>query len=259
VFSHFGAFFESTRAYRRKFGMFRGLRLGWQLRSDYALPVGTPYRVDMPSLRHPIYLRAGTTDYVVFRQILIAEELGFTMPSIPGFVIDAGANIGLTAAYLANRFPCAQIVALEVEKSNFDLLLRNTRMYPRITARHEGLWGHRTKLRIQNPDAGHYAFAVVEADASPAVGETIGALSVSDLLEEYGQAEIGLLKIDVEGSEIEICESGGEQWIEHVAVLVVEIHEHLRPGCIDAVDRLLRNRQFSREKHGEYTIAVRGR
>lgn len=46
------------------------------------------------------------------------------------FIIDAGANIGLTSVYLANRFPNARILALEVDQQNFELLAENARPYP---------------------------------------------------------------------------------------------------------------------------------
>jgi hypothetical protein len=58
-------------------------------------------------------------------------------------------DIGLASVYLANRFPNAQILALEVDAQNFELLVKNTLAYPQIKPLPKGLWNHRAKLAIE--------------------------------------------------------------------------------------------------------------
>ena len=59
----------------------------------------------------------------------IPEVLNVTHPEvireIHQLYIDAGANIGLTSIYFANKFPNAKIVALEPEIDNYIILQKN--------------------------------------------------------------------------------------------------------------------------------------
>jgi len=58
------------------------------------------------------------------------EELASSVGDDAGLVIDAGANIGLSALTFAHRWPAARIVCLEVDDANLELLCRNTAMQP---------------------------------------------------------------------------------------------------------------------------------
>jgi FkbM family methyltransferase len=101
-----------------------------------------------------------------------------------GFIIDAGAKIGLTSAYFANRFPNARILALEVDRQNFELLAANTRHYPNITPLLKGLWYRRSNLVIDNPEEYPWAFTVSEAGQEGS--SVVEGVSVADLLRDFG-------------------------------------------------------------------------
>ncbi len=103
-------------SYRNKYEKLGGDRAIVQLLQNEQLPKGTIFRVDLPELAHPISMRAGTSDLWVFDQIFLYKEMETDFGQDVAFIIDAGANIGLTSAYLANRFPNAQILALEVDQ-----------------------------------------------------------------------------------------------------------------------------------------------
>ena len=53
-------------------------------------------------------MRAGTSDQWVFDQIFLYNQIETDFGQDVAFSIDAGANIGLTAVYLAIRFPSAR-------------------------------------------------------------------------------------------------------------------------------------------------------
>src|SRR5438477_12484313 len=90
------------------------------------------FRLRTPALKHPVYLRFGTTDAWVFKEVLLDSEYDFLPPISPKVIVDAGANIGLSSIFFANKFPEATIYALEPEESNFQLLEKNASAYPRI-------------------------------------------------------------------------------------------------------------------------------
>ena len=92
-------------SYRVKYEKLGSDELIAQLWQNEELPKGTMFRVNLPDLAHPISMRAGTSDMWVFDQIFLYKEMETDFGQDMAFIIDAGANIGLTSAYLANRFP----------------------------------------------------------------------------------------------------------------------------------------------------------
>jgi FkbM family methyltransferase len=197
-------------------------------------------------------LRAGTSDVPVFRQIFVQQELGFPVEGDPRVIVDAGANIGLASLYFSARFPRARILALEVEPSNFRMLETNTEGCPQVTPLLLGLWSRRTRLRINNPGAQHWAFTVSEA--GEAGHGTVEGVGVGDILGEYGLSTIDLLKLDVEGAELEVFSEHAAPWVARVGTIAVEFHDRFRPGCYQAALRALRGQGYTLTKWGEYTV-----
>lgn len=245
-------FLTFSGPYRRRFGTLAGLRLAVSLR-DWARPIGQTYSIHVPGHRSRIFLRAGMSDAAVFEQVWVDQELAFPMPSAPQLIVDAGAHIGLSSVFFAHRFPAARVLALEVDSNNFDLLVRNTRAYRSILPLKVGLWSRRAKLRISNPGARSWAFQVEETTGD--VPGTVDAVGVTDLVEEYGR--IGLLKMDIEGSEREVFSSGAEHWIRNVDQMAVELHDRLHEGCRQALDRATEGAGFREFSQGEYVILQR--
>ena len=225
-----------------------------QLRQNEELPKGSIFRVDLPELAHPIYMRAGTSDLWVFDQIFLYKEIETDFGQDVAFIIDAGANIGLTAVYLANRFPSARLLALEVDQQNFELLAANTRAYPRITPLLKGLWHRRANLVIDNPEDHAWAFTVSEA--SEEGSSTVEGISVADLLRDFGWERVDLLKLDIEGAELEVLSHGAEEWLDRVRVLAIEVH-YQRIGCWEAFRRIAELGSFALKWCGEYAVLTR--
>src|SRR6266404_7744998 len=63
--------------------------------------------------RHPVYLRIGTTDLTVYRQVFIERQYEHSLPISPKVIVDAGANIGLSAVFFANKYPDSLVFAVE--------------------------------------------------------------------------------------------------------------------------------------------------
>jgi predicted RNA methylase len=128
-------------------------------------------------------LRARTSDVLVAVQILLLEELDVPALRTPQLIIDAGANIGLSAITLASRWPDATIVCLEIDPANLELLRRNTSAWPRIQVVPKGLWRRAARLKVEDASAASWAFRVVEdpagrfpASASPSCSRNWGGI-----------------------------------------------------------------------------------
>jgi len=241
--------------YFERFGYWHGLRIGLQTIGPKVLPANRLVSIGMPDVRSPVFLRARTSDVMAFHQIFVDTELECPTPGAPRFIVDGGSNAGYSAIYFANRYPAARIVTIEVDDANCDLMTRNVAPYSNITPMKAGLWSHSGFLRIENPDDAKWAHRVVPAQADDA--DAIPAVSIPDVMSKAGVDHIDILKLDIEGAERELFSDGGEAWIDRVGMIMVELHDHFRPGCTAAMHRLIDGRGFSVDQRGEYFILTK--
>lgn len=189
-------------------------------------------RVTHPEFPHPVHLRLRTTDVALCREILIRGQYECDLTHPPRVIVDAGANIGLASVFYANKYPDARIIAIEPEKSNYAMLVKNTACYPNVTTVQAALWNRNTEIELVDRGSGHTAFQTREGAAAPtpdAVSK-VRAMTVDRLMDEFDIDAIDLLKIDIEGAEKELFDAP-DAWIRRTGVMAIEVHEHLRPGA----------------------------
>lgn len=212
------------------------------------------FNVHTSLLEHPVTLRVPSTDVSTYKQVVTREEYGVELAQRPTTIVDAGANIGLASAYFASRYPEARILAIEPEAQNFELLLKNTAPYPNIQAVRAALWSESGVIGVVDSGTGAWGFRT-EASSESLVANSVRAATLDELLDEYGFDHVDLLKMDIEGAEVEVFADTSE-WIDRVNVVVAELHERYRTGCL----RNFYNGTpgFSVEwTHGESTIVAR--
>ena len=182
----------------------------------------------------PFLIRRRTKDKYVFFNIFLLRELALPFDLNPDLIVDAGAYTGLSSLYFALTYPDADIVAVEPEKQNYQVLEKHAGQYPQITPVNKGLWHTATKLEVIDEGA-EWGFMVQGAEEDHDVETT----TVPDILDDSHHDKVDILKIDIEGSERELF-SNNTEWLKHVHVLLVEFHEHKRPGAktnfYDAID-----------------------
>lgn len=242
----------ATRLFRVRFGQFKGTLVWLQLLKEKFLPQNTLFTVRVPSYRYPIYLRSSTSDIDVFCQIFCHAELDYDFLGIPRYIIDAGANIGLTSVFLANRYPEATIDAIEISKANIEVLKLNTSNYPGVNIVAKGLWWNDAILQIKNKDAEAWAFIVEEANIETI--DTFPSISISSLIASSEFDHIDILKIDIEGAEADIFNQNRATWLSNVDYLLIELHENLRPGVTDILNSAIQKFPHTRSISGEYHI-----
>ena len=216
------------------------------------------FRTRLSGMRHLVFLRIGTTDASVLRQVLIEKHYEFDLPSSPRVIIDAGSNIGLAAVFFANKFPTATIIALEPEESNFRILERNVAPYPQVKPLMVALWSDNRPITLVDPGMGSHGFqTTASAQPSPASTRVVDAITIETLMARTGISAIDLLKIDIEGAEKEVFESSAD-WMPKVGAVMVELHDHLKPGCTQAF--LDATRGFTEHRRrGETILCLRTR
>jgi FkbM family methyltransferase len=105
----------------------------------------------------------------------------------PSFFFDFRAHIGISSIYFAERFPRAQVVAVEPDEANFRLLQRNASGFSSIEIVHAALWFRNTSLTIANPKTAPWSRRVREDHLGP-----IRGITLPDLANEYA-AEKGVV------------------------------------------------------------------
>ncbi|HEX4521812.1 MAG TPA: FkbM family methyltransferase [Gaiellaceae bacterium] len=185
-------------------------------------------RVRLCSSRRDIWIRAGTTDLNTMREVWAGGEYDLPITA-PATILDGGAHIGLTSVFFTTKWPGVRVLAVEPASENFELLVRNTRGLGSIEVLNAALWSNPAELVLRDPGRGHSALMIPESQSACAIEITHG-VTVSELFDSRGWCRIGLLKLDIEASEIEVL-SFSSDWIERVDTLAVELHDRLRPGC----------------------------
>ena len=179
---------------------------------------------------HSIWVRSGTSDMNTFLQVLVHEGYDFPLDH-PAVIIDAGANVGLASIWFACKYPNARVIAVEPERSNYDLLAQNVAPFPNVTPVHAALWSHPGTLAVDDPNHdGAWAFQTRELAGSPPSVQTAPCLTVAQLMSEYGLKWIDLLKVDIEGAEKEVFDSPDE-WMGSVGAIAIGLHDRYKAGC----------------------------
>ena len=173
-------------------------------------------------------LRARTQDIDIFELTFLLRDCDVKLQTEPQCIIDAGAHIGCAALFFASSFPRANIVAIEPDPGNYQVLLRNTRENKRIRTIQAAVWHRPESVIITNEQDDPCAFQIKSAGGQCT---TIQGLTVSAIIRECGFEKIDLIKLDIEGAEREIFDTGDLDWMNRTHAIMIELHDRFRPGC----------------------------
>jgi FkbM family methyltransferase len=158
----------------------------------------------------------------------------------PKLIIDVGAGIGSFSILAASKFPRATVLAFEPYPPTFALLqanvtrneVPNLEIHPLAVGTQESYSLRRTTQS---------ATASAWAGSGSNRGEIVPVRGSS--LDPFVPAgEVDLLKIDVEGGEIDVLESLATSLSRRVKRLAIEYHDHLVESSSSTVARMLRGR-----------------
>ncbi len=213
--------------------------------------------INTPGILSPIALRTQTSDSDVelYKQVYIQGEHNYLPRNYkPKFIIDGGANIGLTVLFFSHIYPGAKIYAVEAETSNFELLKYNTYFYQDIELFQKGIWDKDTNLIVKDIGLGKCGFIVEETRETGK--DVIEAVTINTLLKQSGHQEIDILKLDIEGAEKEVFSGDCDDWLGNVGLLIIELHDRMKAGCSDAFYNAISKYDFERMVQGENVILV---
>lgn len=144
-------------------------------------------------------------------------------------VIDAGAYIGISARYLAQKKD-ALIYALEPNPISYDALVINSKDNKRIIPVNcaiGGLEGVRN-MKESDPSKVVMSFYGKGKDSFPAQ-----CLTIESFCNFYDIKTVDLLKVDIEGGEYELMLSNSfKNFAKNVKCIIGELHEHPLPHYV---------------------------
>lgn len=204
-----------------------------------------------------LIIRKKTTDTTVFFQIFISKEYDPPVKLSPKLIIDGGANVGYTSVWLAEKYPAAEIIAIEPESANFEILKKNTEKYKNIKAVKAALWPKNIELGVSDNRSGSWGFSVNETSAASSKENKVAAIKIDELLRMSGQDEISILKLDIEGAEKELFAENAENWLGKVKVIMIELHDRKKPGCSESFYSATSKYQWDKYERGENITLIK--
>lgn len=143
-----------------------------------------------------------------------------------GAAIDAGAFIGTHSVYFAAVCHLAPVFAFEVHPGSFRLLKENVRAngvnqaviaVPRALSIYDGFG-----TLVEGEDA-NKGLSRIDLSAH-AEGRSIEAISVDSYIEHYKGVDVALIKVDVEGTELDVLRGAVRTLLYHQPIICIEAH-----------------------------------
>lgn len=174
-----------------------------------------------------------------YQEIFIKQIYNFSTDKTHPYIIDCGANIGLSIIYFKRLYPDATIIAFEPDPIIFRVLSFNIRSFglKNVTLINKALWDKTTTLRFfsEGSDGGRIA---VRGDNSHIIHVK------TEKLGKYLNKPVNFLKIDVEGAETRILKSC-QNLLDNVTNLFIEYHSFLsETQTLDEILRILHSNSF---------------
>ncbi len=192
-----------------------------------------------------LQLRDTETDLAIFEQIFLLDDCTLphdVRPDSVRYVIDAGAHVGCSSLFFAARYPKATILAVEADARNHQQLVRNTAAIPSIKPMLGAVFHQNAPVKVRNPDDRPWGFQVSAADANgPGDGAQVPGRTLLEWMRLADFPRIDLLKLDIEGAELELLENDGAVWLRQVGTLIIELHDDIQKGCSESFRRAVRD------------------
>lgn len=172
------------------------------------------YKGDIPDLLSFIWQ---------FKEIFVDEIYYFeTIDNPTPVIFDCGANIGIGCLYFKKIYPKSRVIAFEADP-NIALHLRNNMQKNEIedvTIVAKAVWTDDQGISFMSDGADGGA-VLVENQSTSSSSEFIDSIRLKDWLDK--EDKIDLLKIDIEGAELQVIEDC-QHSLSHIDYIFLEFH-----------------------------------
>jgi FkbM family methyltransferase len=174
-------------------------------------------------------------DAFVYSEVFGRDHYRLPLDQAPVTILDLGANIGLTAVYLARCFPDAELACVEPIESNLLVLRRNldlNKIEAAVIAAAVDVADGEVLMEIALEDYDHKIAVRDGAATNGAVA--VSAISVPSIMRKLRWDRIGLVKMDIEGYEKTLLAQDCG-WLHSVDAVCVEYHHHFAETELERV------------------------
>jgi FkbM family methyltransferase len=188
---------------------------------------------------HPLTLRDNQLDIATLLEIFGGDHLNplSRCTIIPRVIYDLGANIGISTAYFCLALPDATVYSFEPEEGNFQIASKNLGSFPNAVLSRQAIAAHSGMMEFTCGVDTRGGKLSSKKDSISGSAQQVEVTTLTELIEKAGLPTPDFLKVDVEGSEIDVL-SGAGAHLKHVKVLNVETHStELHMQCLDILGK----------------------
>lgn len=166
---------------------------------------------------------------------------------LPGMVVfDVGANVGTHSLALADVVgPDGTVICFEPHSKTFEALVANISRngFENIVTKHKALGAttETAKLYVEHDDPGVGSHSLIRRTEDIETAEEIDVIRGDEFVKDQGYHP-DLMKIDVEGGELDVLQGLTETLREDKPLLVVEVHDVVD---FESVREFLRDRDYA--------------
>lgn len=172
-------------------------------------------------------------------------------------IFDIGANIGTFTTWMAKAFPQGKIYSFEPQREVFQMLCGNAAInnFYNVYTYNIALGKKNTKIEFEEPnyfknnDFGTFSLienVITEKTKNKIV---VPIQTLDSFLEYYNIPKVHLLKIDVEGMDLDVLIGGSNTIKKHFPVIFIE-HCDNRKTIIENIKEFLNQYEYSYEVIG---------
>lgn len=159
--------------------------------------------------------------YDTWQEIVHNKMYEFASSSAKPYIIDCGANMGLSVFYFARQYPGAEIIAFEPEAAIYDILKKNIETYSlsNVKAYKKAVWESETTLKFYSDHGMGGSVTNVFKKQKPVEIETLR-------LANFINKKVDMLKLDIEGAEYTVLKDCAHL-LNNVENIFVEYHSFI--------------------------------
>jgi len=171
--------------------------------------------------KEKLYFPDSRSFVFTYKELFLGNIYKFRSEKEAPYIIDCGANIGLSVIYFKELFPDAKIIAFEPEKKIFEYLQKNVvaQALGNVELVNKAVWKEEGSLMFLNEGA--------DASRISSLGDMTEKKSSYEVeavrLSNYINQEIDFLKLDIEGAEGEVIREI-EGKLNYVKRIFIEFH-----------------------------------
>ena len=181
------------------------------------------------------------------KEYFVRQTMFFESRRIDPLIIDCGAHVGVSVLYWKSLYPEARVIAFEPDPANFAFLEVNCSTVTGIDLHNAAVW-------ISNGIASFTPIGSTLGHMSELTGrqDRLERVMVkTERLGDYLETDVDLLKLDIEGAEVDVLADCAEG-LANVRNIFVEFHSFIdRPQRLATLVSILEQCGFRLHAHSE--------